>query len=172
LVLIAYQVGNEVSLDKLGKQLGMNKNTVERYLDLLSKVFVIYSRSGFSRNLRKEVVKSKRWYLVDNGIRNNLIDDFRPLSIRTDIKALWEQYILSERLKLNNFAQKAVESYFWRTHDQQEIDLIEVQNQTIMAFECKWKADKFKIPTAFQKAYPEAAFQVVYQANYLEWIGR
>jgi uncharacterized protein len=171
LVLIAYQVGNEVSPHELGKQLGMSKNTVERYLDLLSKVFVIYSRSGYSSNLRKEVVKSKRWYFVDNGIRNGLINDFRPLAIRNDIGPLWEQYILAERIKYNSYKQNAVENYFWRTYDQQEIDLIEVKDTNLLAIECKWKDDKYKIPTAFAKAYPDATFQLINQGNYLEWIG-
>ena len=171
LVLIAYQVGNEVSPHELGKQLGMSKNTVERYLDLLSKVFVIYSRSGYSSNLRKEVVKSKRWYFVDNGIRNGLINDFRSLAIRNDIGPLWEQYILAERIKYNSYKQNAEESYFWRTYDQQEIDLIEVKDTNLFAIECKWKDDKYKIPTAFAKAYPEAKFQLINQGNYLDWIG-
>ncbi len=171
LVLIAYQVGNEVSPYLLGQQLGMSKNTVEKYLDLLSKVFVIYSRSGYSNNLRKEVVKSKRWYFMDNGIRNGLINDFRPLSVRNDIGALWEQYILAERIKYNSYNQNAVESYFWRTYDQQEIDLIEVKDTELLAIECKWKKESAKIPTAFAKAYPEAQFEVINQGNYLEWIG-
>jgi len=171
LVLIAYQVGHEVSPDELGKQLGMSKNTVERYLDLLSKVFVIYSRNGYSGNLRKEVVKSKRWYFIDNGIRNGLINDFRPLAIRNDIGPLWEQYVLSERIKYNSYRQQHVESYFWRTYDQQEIDLIEVHNTNLLAIECKWKEDKYKIPTAFAKAYPDADFQLLNQNNYLDWIG-
>ncbi len=171
LVLIAYQVGNEVSLDELGKQLGMSKNTVEKYLDLLSKVFVIYSRNGYSSNLRKEVVKSKRWYFMDNGIRNGLINNFSPLALRNDVGALWEQYILAERIKYNSYNQYAVQSYFWRTYDQQEIDLIEVQNSNLLAIECKWKEDKYKIPTAFAKAYPDAKFQLINQSNYLDWIG-
>lgn len=171
LVLIAHQVGSEVSMHELGKQLGMSKNTVERYLDLLSKVFVIYSRSGYSNNLRKEVVKGKKWYFIDNGIRNALIGDFRPLAIRNDVGVLWEQYILAERLKYHAYRGQEVESYFWRTYDQQEIDLIEVENMRISAFECKWKDARSKVPVAFAKAYPDVEFQVIRQSNYLDWIG-
>jgi predicted AAA+ superfamily ATPase len=171
LVLIAHQVGSEVSMHELGKQLGMSKNTVERYLDLLSKVFVIYSRSGYSNNLRKEVVKGKKWYFIDNGIRNALIGDFRPLAIRNDVGVLWEQYILAERLKYHAYRGQEVESYFWRTYDQQEIDLIEVENMRISAFESKWKDARSKVPVAFAKAYPDVEFQVIHQSNYLDWIG-
>jgi predicted AAA+ superfamily ATPase len=171
LVLIAHQIGSEVSHQELGIQLGMSKNTVERYLDLLSKVFVIYSRNGYSKNLRKEVVKGKKWYFVDNGIRNALLHDFRPLAVRNDVGPLWEQYVLAERLKYHAYQQLDVESYFWRTYDQQEIDLIESENTKLSAFECKWKQSSSRVPAAFAKAYPEATFQVIHQNNYLEWIG-
>ncbi len=170
LKLIAYQVGSEVSLDELGKQLGISKNTVSRYLDLLSKAFVIYSRSGYSNNLRKEIVKSKKWYFIDNGVRNAIINDFRPVALRSDIGVLWEQYILGERIKLNEYKQRMVDSYFWRTYDQQEIDLIELKNKKLFAFECKWKGLKTKAPVAFTKSYPKAIFQIVNQENYLDWI--
>jgi len=171
LILLAHQVGNEVSMQELGQQLGMSKNTVERYLDLLSKVFVIYCRGGYSGNLRKEIAKGRKWYFADNGIRNALIGDFRPLAVRNDVGALWEQYILSERNKLHAYNGHTVENYFWRTYDQQEIDLIEVQNKQLTAFECKWKEDKCRIPVAFAKGYPDVPFHIINQKNYLEWIG-
>lgn len=170
LVLIAHQVGAEVSLDELGRQLGMSKNTAERYLDLLTKVFVVYPRGGFSANLRKEVVKSKRWYFLDNGVRNALLNDFTPLALRSDKGALWEQHFLNERLKYNHYAGNPPESYFWRTYDQQEIDLVEVRNREIMAFECKWKETTGKAPAAFAKAYPEAGFHLVHPGNYEQWL--
>ena len=170
LVLIAFQVGAEVSVDELGRNLGMSKNTVERYLDLLSKVFVIYSRGGYSGNLRKEVVKSRKWYFVDNGIRNAIINNFSPLATRNDVGALWEQYFLGERLKYNQYTASGAESYFWRTYDQQEIDLVETYNGDLTAFECKWKDMKVKPPTAFTKAYPDAKFYLVSQKSYLDWI--
>ena len=168
--LIAMQIGSEVSLDELGKNLQMSKNTVERYLDLLSKVFVIYPRKGYSKNLRKEIAKRNRWYFYDNGIRNYLIGNMQPLALRQDIGMLWENYFLSERIKFNTYNEKHIESYFWRTYDQQEIDLIELENEQITAFECKWKLHKHKIPTAFANAYPDANFSTVHQDNYLEYI--
>lgn len=170
LVLISYQIGNEVSSDELGKQLGMSKNTVDRYLDLLTKVFLIYKRTGFSRNLRKEVVKTSRWYFYDNGIRNALINNFSLLAIRQDVGMLWENYICTERIKYNSYHKKNINSYFWRTYDQQEIDLIEESDGQLSAFEMKWKPAKTKQPTAFAKAYPKASFQVITSENYMEYI--
>jgi len=171
LVLLAHQIGAEVSLDELGRQLGMSRNTVDRYLDLLSKVFVVYPRSGFSGNLRKEVVKSKHWYFYDNGIRNALINDFSPLALRNDRGVLWQQHFVNERFKHNHYQGNPPESYFWRTYDQQEIDLVEVRNRQIMAFECKWKDETAKVPAAFAKAYPEAGFAVATPGNYEAWVG-
>jgi predicted AAA+ superfamily ATPase len=170
LVLLARQIGNEVSQEELGRQLGISKNTVARYLDLLSKVFVIYSRGGFSRNLRKEVVKSQRWYFADNGIRNALINQFSPLALRQDTGQLWENYFISERQKRNAYYEEQVNCYYWRTYDQQEIDLIEEKNGQLTAFECKWKEQKVKVPVAFANAYPEAKFILVHQGNYEEWV--
>ena len=170
LQLLAYQLGNEVSLEELGKQLGLSKNTVERYLDLLSKVFVIYKRSGYSKNLRKEIVKSHRWYFFDNGIRNAIINNYSPIAVRQDIGQLWENYVLSERMKHNEYTNNNVNSFFWRTYDQQEIDVIEEKNGSINAFEIKWKQDKIKTPVAFKKAYPDAEFALINQNNYLDWI--
>ena len=170
LVLLAYQIGGEVSQDELGKQLGISKNTVARYLDLLSKVYVIYPRGGFSRNLRKEVVKSQRWYFNDNGIRNAMINQFSPLALRQDTGQLWENYFISERQKRNAYHEEQVNSYYWRTYDQQEIDLIEEKNGELTALECKWKESKVKVPVAFVNAYPDANFTVVHQGNYEEWV--
>ena len=119
LQLVAFQVGREVSVTELGTQLGMNKITVERYLDLLEKTYVIYSRRGFSRNLRKEITKNRRYYFYDNGIRNGVISNFNPLSLRDDAGALWENYVLVERLKRNLYTGHLAESYFWRTYDRQ-----------------------------------------------------
>jgi len=170
LQLLAWQVGSQVSTVELGNSLGLNKLTVERYLDLLSKVFIIYSLSGYSNNLRKEVTKSKKWYFFDNGLRNALINDFSSLSQRNDVGQLWEQYILSERIKNNTYQSYHPQYYFWRTYDGQEIDLIESYNGTLRAFECKWKNVRAKKPAGFAKAYPEAEFDVVSQENYLDVI--
>lgn len=170
LKLVAFQIGKEVSYDELGRQLGMSKNTVEKYLDLLSKVFVVYRVGAYSKNLRKELSKSSRWYFYDNGIRNALIDNFTPLSLRNDVGELWENYLMTERIKVNNYAQNHKETCFWRTYDQQEIDCIEEKNQEIEAFEFKWGNKKAKIPKAFADAYPEAKFTIITKENYLDFI--
>ena len=171
LKLIAFQVGQEVSLQELARQLGISKNTVESYLDLLSKVFVIYKLPGFSRNLRKEITKSNRWYFYDNGIRNGIIGNFTRLETRTDVGALWENYLASERVKFQNYTKKNVINYFWRTYDLQELDWLEEENGSLKAFEFKWNENrKAKIPTAFAKAYPDASFEVINKGNYLDFI--
>ena len=170
LKLIAFQVGQEVSLQELARQLGISKNTVESYLDLLSKVFVVYKVPGFSRNLRKEITKSNRWYFYDNGIRNAIIANFSRLDSRTDVGALWENYLASERVKFQNYTQKTVTNYFWRTYDQQELDWLEEENGILHGYEFKWENRKAKIPTAFAKAYPEASFEVINKGNYLDFI--
>ena len=171
LKLIAFQIGQEVSLQELARQLGISKNTVESYLDLLSKVFVIYKVPGFSKNLRKEITKSNRWYFYDNGIRNAIIANFSRLDSRTDVGALWENYLASERIKNQNYTQKTVSNYFWRTYDQQELDWLEEENGNLRGYEFKWNENrKAKIPTAFAKAYPEASFEVINKQNYLDFI--
>ena len=170
LQLVAMQTGCEVSYDELGKQLGMSKNTVEKYLDLLSKTFVIYRIGAFSRNLRKEITKAGKWYFYDNGIRNAIIGAYSPPALRQDIGALWENYLIGERLKKNLNENSNKELYFWRTYDQQEIDLIEVSEDNISAFEFKWGDKTPNLPQAFAMSYPQATYQVVNKNNYLEFI--
>jgi len=168
--LMAFQIGREISLAELGRQLGMSKNTVERYLDLLEKVFVIFRRSGFSRNLRKEIVKNQRYYFYDNGIRNALISNFNPLKIRNDIGELWENYVITERLKKQEYLHQSVNAYFWRTYDKKEIDLVEERQSLLAGFEIKWKRGPGKFLKAWMDAYPGAAFDVINQENYLTFI--
>jgi uncharacterized protein len=168
--LIAFQLGKEVSLNELGTQLGMSKNTIERYLDLLEKVFVLKKIQGFSKNLRKEVTKTSRWFFWDNGIRNAVINDFKSLAFRNDAGQLWENYLMMERLKKNNYEKNNKEMYFWRTYDQQEIDCLESRNGELAAFEFKFGSKVGKIPGAFSTAYPEASFQTINKDNYLDFI--
>ena len=171
LQLIAFQIGREVSVTELGTQLGMNKNTVDRYLDLLEKAYVIYGRGGFSRNLRKEITKSRRYYFYDNGIRNGLISNFNPLSLRDDAGALWENYILVERLKYNLYTGRLAGSYFWRTYDRQEIDLVEEWGGHLYAAEMKWSPrSPARAPGGWRQGYPGQSFQVVHPENYLDFI--
>lgn len=169
--LIAYQIGSEVSFTELGKQLGISKNTVERYLDLLSKVYIIHSVGAWSRNLRKEIVKGKKWYFFDNGIRNALIGDMKPIENRNDVGLLWENYIISERIKYQQYEKMLVYNYFWRTYDQQEIDWIEDREGKLHAYEFKWNPrKKAKLPKIFKATYPNSEFAVINRENFLEWI--
>lgn len=170
LQLIALQMGSEVSYEELGRRLGMSKNTVEKYLDLLSKTFVIYRLGAFSRNLRKEITKAGKWYFYDNGIRNALIGTYNSLAIRQDVGHLWENYLISERIKKNLAEKQNADFYFWRTYDGQEIDLLEVSGDDVAAFEFKWGEKLSKSPEAFAKNYPRATYQVVNPKNYMEFI--
>ncbi len=168
--LIAFQVGNEVSFDELGTQLGMSKNTVERYLDLLSKVFVVYRLRPYSQNLRKEITSKSKWYFYDNGVRNAIINNFAPLALRKDEGALWENYLIAERIKQMYNTGEYASLYFWRTYDEQEIDLLEEQNGLLRATEIKWGGKQPQVPAAFAKAYPQASYRVVNRSNYIDWI--
>lgn len=169
--LLSYLTGSEVSYDELGRQTGMSRNTVERYLDLLSKVYVIYRIGGFSRNLRKEVAKASKWYFYDLGVRNAVINNFSPLAVRQDTGAIWENYIISERMKRNYNLRLNHELFFWKTYDRQEIDLVEsASDMSLEAFEIKWGDKHPKCPVAFANAYPNATFTVVNRDNYINHI--
>ncbi|MBQ2024934.1 MAG: ATP-binding protein [Paludibacteraceae bacterium] len=168
---ISLQVGSEVSYDELAKTIGLSKNTVEKYLDLLSKVFVIFRVGGYANNLRKEISKAGKWYFYDNGIRNALINNFSPLATRQDTGILWENYIISERLKNKHNNLQNKDFYFWRTYDQQEIDFLEVQDNQIAAFEIKHNSKTPSCPKIFEQAYPNATYKVINIDNYLEFIG-
>lgn len=166
--LIAFQIGREVSIAELASNLGINRTTVERYLDLLEKVFVIFRVSGFSRNLRKEVVKNHRYYFFDNGVRNSLIQNFNSLNLRDDVGQLWENYLISERLRSNHYHNQVVNSYFWRTYDQKEIDLVEEAGGRLRGFELKWRQAKLNTRTVkeFMTAYPNASIDCVTKDNF------
>lgn len=169
--LIAYQTGNEVSYTELSTQLSMSKNTVENYLDLLSKVFIVYKLSAYSTNPRKEISKGSKWYFYDNGIRNAIINDFRLPVLRNDMGGLWENYLLSERIKRNDYLGNNVQYFFWRNYNQQEVDLIELSDGKISGYEFKYSpTKKVKTPSAFATTYPEASFSRISKDNYLDWI--
>ena len=168
--LIAFQTGSEVSCEELGRQLGMNKATVEKYLDLLSKVFIIFRLGAYSRNLRKEVSKAGKWYFYDNGIRNAVIGNFAPLSLRQDTGALWESWLIGERFKNMYNTGVSRNYYFWRTYDQQEIDLIEESGNELFAFEFKWSDKTPKMPVAFAGAYPHAKYEVINRKTYSSFL--
>lgn len=168
--LIAHQTGNQVSYHELGTQLSMSKNTVEKYLDLLSKVYILYKVEGFSRNLRKEVTKSSKWYFYDNGIHNAIIANFNGIELRNDTGKLWENYVISERMKYQQYKRKQTNNYFWRTYDKQEIDWIEDRDGSLSAFEFKWSGSKTKAPATWRNYYPDADFQVISPENYFDWL--
>jgi predicted AAA+ superfamily ATPase len=169
--LLAFQVGNLVSTTELGRQLGMSGNTVSKYLDLLSKVFIIHRVGGFSRNLRKEITKNSKWYFLDNGIRNILVANVNPVELRNDIGQLWENYMISERVKFQSYTGMIVNNYFWRTYDQQEIDWVEERGGKLHGYEFNWGTKKKpREPGAWKGNYPEATFEVINPDNYPEWI--
>lgn len=170
LQLLAFQIGKEVSYNELGSQLGISKNTAERYLDLLEKAFVIHKIRGFSRNLRKEISKNPRYYFLDNGIRNALINNFNPITARDDIGILWENYIVMERIKKQEYDQMISNNYFWRTYEGQEIDLVEERKGKLYGFEIKWALKKIKEPKDWFKNYKDAKYSVINKENYLKYI--
>ena len=168
---LALQVGNEVSYNELGTLLGIDKETVENYIDLLEKCFVVFRLDSYSRNLRNEIKKGKKIYFYDNGVRNAVINNFSPLEVRNDVGALWENLMMAERRKRHAYSGTFVQQYFWRTQKQQEIDLIEECDGRITAFEYKWKAGKTaRIPLPFREAYPDATFQTITPENYQSFV--
>ena len=170
LKLLAFQIGKEVSVSELANNLNVNFSTVERYLDLLTKIFIIIRVDGFSRNLRKEITKNSRYYFYDNGIRNALINNFNDLQTRNDVGQLWENYIVLERLKKRTYTQIFASQYFWRTYDQKEIDLVEEREGKLFGYEIKWGDKKIKEPKIWRETYPNAEYEVINQENYLEFI--
>lgn len=170
LKLLAFQIGKPVSMSELATQLGLNFRTVERYLDLLEKTFVIKSVGSFSRNLRKEISKKNKYYFFDNGIRNAVIGQFNDLEDRNDTGEIWENFVIMERIKRNSYAGNYFNCYYWRTYEQKEIDWIEEGDGKIFGYEVKWKEDKFVIPKDFTNAYPGAQIKIINNDNYLDFV--
>lgn len=170
LKLLCWQIGQEVSLSELANSLNLNSRTIEKYLDLLEKFFVIKKVNGFSRNLRKEISKNSRYYFYDNGIRNALINNFNDLNNRNDQGALWENYLFMERIKKQHYQNIYSNNYFWRTYDRKEIDLVEERDGKLFAFEFKWSTKKTKAPLDFLNNYSNSVYQEINQENYLSFI--
>lgn len=170
LQLIAFQIGKEVSYSELGASLGMSKNTVDHYLDLLEKAFVVQKLGGFSRNLRSEVTKNSRYYFIDNGVRNALINNFNLLELRNDVGELWENYLVIERLKRQEYQREPANNFFWRTYSKQELDLVEERNGRLYGYEMKWGKAKPRPPKEWTAAYPEAEWHLLNRENYLGFI--
>lgn len=168
--LIAYQTGSEVSLSELGAQIGADTKTVGRYLDLFEKSFVLVNLRGFSRNLRKEVTKKSKYYFIDTGIRNAVISNFNELPARNDIGALWENFVVIERMKMRAYRARYANQYFWRTWDHKEVDLVEEREGKLFGYEAKYEGAGGKNKRAWIAAYPEAEFEAVNKDNYLDFI--
>jgi predicted AAA+ superfamily ATPase len=150
---------------------GLNSETVESYINLLEQSFVLFRLSSFSRNLRNELKKSHKIYFYDNGVRNALIANYNPIELRNDVGALWENYLISERIKYCEYNKIYSNKFFWRTHAGQEIDYIEEREGKLFAFEFKWNSNKkVKIPTAFKKAYSDFEFKLINKENYETFI--
>mgnify|MGYP000865099522 FL=1 len=167
---LAFQIGNQVSINELAGSVGLNNLTVERYLDLLTKVFVIFKLDGYSKNLRKELTKQSKYYFWDLGIRNAIINNFSTVNMRDDIGKLWENYIISEMLKKNSNNSDFTNFYFWRTYDRQEIDLIGENNGQLTAYEIKYNKQNVTIPAAWAKTYINSKFEVINNKNYLNFL--
>lgn len=172
LIALALQVGSEVSYNEIAQTIGTDNKTVEKYINLLEKCYVIFRLNAFNRNLRTELKKGKKIYFYDNGIRNAVIQNFAPLSLRQDTGALWENFFISERLKANHYKGNYAKSFFWRTTQQQEIDYIEENDGKFTAFEMKWNPNKRQtsFPTPFLNNYPIKETVVITPENYLEWV--
>ncbi|OGH72179.1 MAG: hypothetical protein A2921_00965 [Candidatus Magasanikbacteria bacterium RIFCSPLOWO2_01_FULL_43_20b] len=169
LQLLALQIGNEVSINELAVTLQCGRDTVWRYLDLLEKSFVIFRLRAFSRNLRKEIGKKQKIYFYDLGIRNSLINQYNSLELRNDVGALWENFCVVERMKHLQNIERSAGLYFWRTHDQKEVDYLEEYNGKLEGFEFKWNKDSFQPPKDFL-SYPNSSVSLVNKHNYQEFL--
>jgi predicted AAA+ superfamily ATPase len=167
---LALQIGSEVSYNELAVLLGIDKKTVASYVRILEQAYIIFLLRPFSRNLRNELKKLRKIYFIDTGIRNALINNFNPMSLRQDAGVLWENFMLSERMKLNSYQNRAVDMYFWRTHQQQEIDLIEDSEGKLAGFEFKWGKKKFRVPKIFQQTYPDSTVCPVTPLNFSKFV--
>ncbi|WP_396182669.1 ATP-binding protein [Flavobacterium sp.] len=168
---LAFQVGSQVSYNEIGTLVGLDSKTIEKYVDLLEQSFVIFKLNSFSRNLRNELKFSRKIYFYDNGIRNAVINNFSPLAIRQDTGMLWENYLVSERMKRNHYDKNYCNSFFWRTKAQQEVDYLEEKNGKLFAYEFKWNSKKnAKITKTFTSNYPEAEINIITPENYLDFV--
>ena len=168
---LAFQVGNEVSYNELSGMLQIDRKTIINYINILEKAFVIFRLSSFSRNLRNELSSKIKIYFYDTGVRNALINDFRPLTLRPDMGSLWENFIIAGKLKSNHYHRRFVNAYFWRTHQKQEIDFIEESDGVISAYEIKWNPEaKARIPKTFVKTYPNVQPEVIHSGNFTKFL--
>ncbi len=167
---LALQIGSEVSYNELSSLLGIDKNTVAVYIRILESAFIIFRLNPFSRNLRNELKKLRKIYFYDLGVRNVLINNLNPLELRQDTGALWENFMISERLKHNNNHNIGVNAYFWRTKQKQEIDYLEETGGKLSGFEFKWKKDRVRFPKPFLESYPGTKIELVTKDNYWKFL--
>ncbi len=168
---LAFQVGSQVSYNELGQVCGLDSKTVEKYIILLEQTYVVFRLGSFSRNLRNELKSSKKIYFYDNGIRNAVITNFNQIESRADTGALWENFVISERIKYLNYSQKWTNYWYWRTKEQKEIDWVEDANGQLTAYEIKWNAAaKIKSPRLFLEGYPGSNFKVITPQNIDEFL--
>jgi predicted AAA+ superfamily ATPase len=169
---LALQTGSQVSYHELAQICGLDGKTIEKYMMLLEQSYIIFRLTSFSRNQRNELKKSRKVYFFDNGIRNSLIANFEQIENRTDIGALWENYLVSERVKYLAYQQKWVNNWYWRTTEQQEIDYVEEENGQLSAYEFKWNPKaKGSIPNSFKKTYPTATINIIHRENFEQFLG-
>lgn len=167
---IAFQIGNLVSYNELGQMSGLDNQTVEHYINLLEKAFIVFRLGTYSRNLRNELKKSRKIYFYDNGLRNAVINQFSPLGMRNDVGALWENFMIVERMKRNAYSNYHANIYFWRNKNQQEIDYVEERNGKLDVFEFNWSTSKVKFPNEFVNNYQPAHTMLISKENYQEFI--
>jgi hypothetical protein len=170
LKLLAFQIGNEVSLNELANNLNIDAKTVARYLDLLEKTFIIKSLPGYRRNLRTTVYKKQKYYFLDTGIRNAVISSFNSIDKRNDLGQLWENFLFSERLKAREYREIPANLYFWRSYTQKEIDLVEERNGQLWGYEFKWQNEKLHPPKEWTDPYQKTSYEVVSRENYLNFV--
>lgn len=168
--LLAFQIGNEVSVNELSRSLEIAKQTVERYLDLLEKAFIIKKVQAFSQNLRKEITKAHRYYFWDNGVRNAIINNFNMLTYRNDIGMLWENFMFMERIKTQEYLPVYSNTFFWRTYDQKEVDMIEERDGKLYGYEFKWQPKKTKPPKLWLESYDNAEYTVITKDNFIDFL--
>ena len=170
LLALALQVGNEVNYNELAQTVGVNKVTIQKYIDILEKGYIVFKLPAFSRNLRNEIKRNRKIYFYDNGIRNMIIGNFASINLRSDLGALWENFLVSERKKQNSYKDTFARMYFWRTKQQQEVDFVEEKDGTIYGFEFKWKPkSKLKLPTTFVNTY-NAQSKIINKDNFREFV--
>jgi predicted AAA+ superfamily ATPase len=162
---IALQIGNEVSYNELAQQVGVDKKTIESYLRVLEQSFIIFRLGSFSRNLRNELKKSRKIYFVDTGMRNAVINNLNAPDLRSDVGGLWENFVIAERMKRNHNQSQFPNTYFWRSHQKQEIDYIEELNGVLRGYEIKWRETRLKVPAGFSAAYPDCPVRLINREN-------